>query len=742
MSTEDFTFNNEDPTHSNAGRGFRSRTSTATIAQYKEAEAKKAASRLRRNHPPAAATDAASISLAGAHTPQIPQAATAGGDAQRVPQSFTYMQPPTYPPAPDQSFFHFANPYYNAHGNSPNPFQSTNTALFPNWDYGLQNNQLLTMPESRGPTPFNPEEEDEMFNDPEADFPDASVLLAAGNADPIPSTLPASGLAAVPIPVNLQVSTPQNLRVFPQDTPSVNVVIICFTLAKAMLDVFHVCICSDPPPPYSANSPRDDCVVPIYAFPASGRPPRSGQLELHDDRQHPRELPQATSALVDKENRVHHLSSDEDEVSAPPKKKSRQDHATRSITNVAPDRIPVIEAGFTLVQIKTMTDDRVTWLNKRADLAVLSEDAFNYGLDVLKLDGRKFDTVQPFEQDLSRERIYGTRADFKLVARDVVKGPNGYDFRTCGSKATKQQQEAVATHNRAEVALLTEKSAFVFEDPRDRKAKGTLYQHASIEATIQGVVFDGLLSHGIQHPELFDDTLPKEHHPDDETQPPHKPTFSLVAANLAINAIRATIMEYASGHFVPETYSRKIYKPLFDAELKTLRKWLTYTSNPTKIEGDGPIRYAPASFLARTWQENIFTNARLRHLVLKDVVAPIPSTAVMNGSDFAVNHTTLHANTFSVPFSATVLSVLGSEKILMMKARQYSHVVDAESSSLSKVLPHHHKHLFFPHPPIPVFFLATLGLLGSRSSQTLVALASGFGRARVPSPSDPGFPAA
>lgn len=69
-------------------------------------------------------------------------------------------------------------------------------------------------------------------------------------------------------------------------------------------------------------------------------------------------------------------------------------------------------------------------------------------------------------------------------------------------------------------------------------------------------------------------------------------------------------MEYSSGHFVPETYSRKIYKPLFDAELKTLRDWLKYTSNPTQIEGDGPIRFAPPSFLARTWQENIFTNAR------------------------------------------------------------------------------------------------------------------------------------
>lgn len=94
------------------------------------------------------------------------------------------------------------------------------------------------------------------------------------------------------------------------------------------------------------------------------------------------------------------MSSDEDEASLPPQKKSRKDTAARSITNVAPDRAPVVEAGYPFIQLKTMTDHNVTWLNKRGELAVLSEDAFDYGLDVLKLDGRKFGPVQPFEQDL------------------------------------------------------------------------------------------------------------------------------------------------------------------------------------------------------------------------------------------------------------------------------------------------------------------------------------------------------
>lgn len=157
---------------------------------------------------------------------------THSGGAQQPPQSFSHMPPSTYTPAPapaptyapaltytptpapnytptytpapapDQSSINFQNTYYNipAHGNSPNPFQSTNTAPL---DYGLQNNQLFAMPDGecanlsnpqylthfsgRGPAPFNPEEEDEMFNDPEADFPDPSTLLGAGNANPTPS---------------------------------------------------------------------------------------------------------------------------------------------------------------------------------------------------------------------------------------------------------------------------------------------------------------------------------------------------------------------------------------------------------------------------------------------------------------------------------------------------------------------------------------------------------------------------
>ncbi|KAF7349082.1 hypothetical protein MVEN_01430200 [Mycena venus] len=116
---------------------------------------------------------------------------------------------------------------------------------------------------------------------------------------------------------------------------------------------------------------------------------------------------------------------------------------------------------------------------------------------------------------------------------------------------------------------------------------------------------------------------------------PHKPTLSLVTLAIAITALRASIMEYSSGHFLAEEFSRKVYKAHFDAELNTLREWHKFTSNPTLIPGGGPVRMAPPTFLTRTLQENMYAEARYN--VLKDVVAPVPSAEVMDQSDFALN---------------------------------------------------------------------------------------------------------
>ncbi|KAJ7105368.1 hypothetical protein C8R44DRAFT_858658 [Mycena epipterygia] len=75
-------------------------------------------------------------------------------------------------------------------------------------------------------------------------------------------------------------------------------------------------------------------------------------------------------------------------------------------------------------------------------------------------------------------------------------------------------------------------------------------------------------------------------------------------------------------------------------QLKTLRAWHTYTSNPTKIEGDGPVRKQCVLMEgepALTLLPSFLLIIGLRYAVLKDVVAPVPSTAVMDESDFVGN---------------------------------------------------------------------------------------------------------
>lgn len=71
------------------------------------------------------------------------------------------------------------------------------------------------------------------------------------------------------------------------------------------------------------------------------------------------------------------LSDDEPAEPAPPKKKSRKEPAARSIVNIAPERIPVIDKAYEYMYMKTLTDESRTWVHDRAELAVFSQEAFD-----------------------------------------------------------------------------------------------------------------------------------------------------------------------------------------------------------------------------------------------------------------------------------------------------------------------------------------------------------------------------
>ncbi|KAF8153696.1 hypothetical protein K438DRAFT_362592 [Mycena galopus ATCC 62051] len=292
-----------------------------------------------------------------------------------------------------------------------------------------------------------------------------------------------------------------------------------------------------------------------------------------------------------------------------------------------------MEIGYGHIRHKVMTNEKMTWIEGREAVAELAQEGLDYGFSELGLDPADFAPVTEKEQDLMRERVWGTRKAAKYAAREIVKGPNGYGLIQCACNDKPELIESTGAANRAIVAILLFKSGLVYLDPSDRTLRGSMNKHPAIQAMAKATVFKNVLADGIQHPDWFDDALATPD--DDPTQPSHKPQFSAIPLNLFLSALRSAISEWSSGHWVPETFSRKVYYSQFVADLKTFREWQKYTSNPTVLTGNGPARTLPPSFLARTLQESITEKARLK--LFKDIVAPIPSTEVMDTSDFALN---------------------------------------------------------------------------------------------------------
>ncbi|KAJ7810215.1 hypothetical protein B0H14DRAFT_3480807 [Mycena olivaceomarginata] len=304
---------------------------------------------------------------------------------------------------------------------------------------------------------------------------------------------------------------------------------------------------------------------------------------------------------------------------------------TSDIQHENPIRAKALEAGYEYICRKVWTDEEATWTERREAVAILAQDALDYGFRKLGLDPSDFAPVTDKEQDLMRSRIYGSRKILKYAAREIVKGANGYGFVQCANNATPEVIESTGAQNLAIVATLLHKQGLVFLDPSDRTLRGSMFKHPAIQAMAEATVFKNVLADAIQHPEWFDDAPPP---PDDDTAA-HKPQFSAVFLNLLICALRGAISEWSSGHWVKESFSRKIYHSHFVSDLKMFRDWEKYTSNPTVLTGHGPTRTLPPSYLTRTLQESITENARFK--VFKDIVAPVPSNEVLDTSDFALN---------------------------------------------------------------------------------------------------------
>ncbi|KAK6988012.1 hypothetical protein R3P38DRAFT_3445288 [Favolaschia claudopus] len=626
MSSQDFASNNNNPANSLSGRGHRARVVTA--------DERVAQNQARRENRSQRGSVVSSATAPGHTMPTVPQ--------QIVQNLATGVHPvhshiSTSTPLQNQHYG--PTTFLQPEGSPTNPFHSNlghDANAAHNWLFAQLNAdpQLLAQLQGIvGPPPAHFEDQDEEFADPQADMPDDSdggaPPFSSGGGD-FANTMPTLP-TGVPQTTNT-FETPTNLRAFPSATANMSSTHVENNQRRPLIRRAANPTYSDLSSP-STQMPDSESSSPIVAHTRQPLIHRTNIFGpgLHDNRHRPRHSMSSEQQPTQKENAVHRLSDDESMEPAPPKKKSRKQPAARSISSIAPDRVPIIEKAYEYIGIKVTSDADHTWLQARTDLADFVQEAFDWAVEQLRLNPDEFDPVTAAEQDLCRERIYGARKDFKDCARLAVKGADGFGFISCSARATEEEQDRIATANRKLVAALTDKSAFVFANPHDRTIKGSMYQHPCIAVVIRGVLYANLLSMGMQFPQYFDDTFPDT---PDESQN-HKPTLSLVTIALAITAIRAAIMEYSSGHFLGETFSRKVYKPHFDAELSTLRDWRQFTSNPTTIPGGGPARFAPASFLTRGFQEKLISEAR--DLLLKDVIAPVPPPEVMDLSDFAAN---------------------------------------------------------------------------------------------------------
>ncbi|KAJ7834652.1 hypothetical protein B0H14DRAFT_2590801 [Mycena olivaceomarginata] len=630
MSNEDFALNNEDPTNVSAGRGLRNRQTTASSSQYHAYREQLAASLTRRR---ARAEAVTSILLSTTQTTggpyMSPMQAQEAPYPTQVPadthrQSSMPVESPLYPQ-------NYNNPAYatNIHqnnilNNSPNPFHPEASHQFPYHNYPAFNT-FYTMQGFGGYPDYDFNDNDEEFGT-HWSLDNPSQLPSLGSTATIP--VASSSITGTPEDVNTSsvpptsaTATPQNLRVFPQADASP------WFLENARLAPWPT-----PVIPAAASSPIEGVV-------ARRRLVRRTNIfgpGLHDNRQcpfTPSSTPFSTpSRPQEKENEVMDVPSD-DSATGSVRKKSRKMPGARSIRSIQNEDLvcgQAMEIGYAHIRYKVMTNEKMTWIEGREAVAELAQEGLDYGFSKLGLDPVDFAPVTEKEQDLvsiysilnpsdslpfqMRERVWGTRKAAKYAAREIVKGPNGYGLIQCGYDDKPEVIESTGAANRAIVATLVLKSGLVYLDPFDCTLRGSMYKHPAIQAMAEATVFKNVLADGVQHPDWFDDG------PGDARRRSHPATA------------QAPIFGRAA-KFIHLCAARRYHQ--FVADLKTFRESQEYSSNPTVLTGNGPARTLPPSFLARTLQESITEKARLK--LFKNIVAPVPSTEVMDTSDFALN---------------------------------------------------------------------------------------------------------
>lgn len=108
---------------------------------------------------------------------------------------------------------------------------------------------------------------------------------------------------------------------------------------------------------------------------------------------------------------------DVDDLVNPVPRKSRKTRGARSIRSIQdenPVRAKALEAGYEYIRRKVWTDEEATWTERREAVALLAQDALDFGFTKLGLDPSDFAPVTDKEQDLVSLTVSFTHFIFTL----------------------------------------------------------------------------------------------------------------------------------------------------------------------------------------------------------------------------------------------------------------------------------------------------------------------------------------
>ncbi|KAJ7894277.1 hypothetical protein B0H14DRAFT_2559403 [Mycena olivaceomarginata] len=159
------------------------------------------------------------------------------------------------------------------------------------------------------------------------------------------------------------------------------------------------------------------------------------------------------------------------------------------------------------------------------------------------------------EISLLKARSHQVKGDIKTVAREVVVGKKGYDFKD-------DTTPDAIVFNRTLVTTLLTNNSFLYHDPMNHSLPGSLFAHTALQDLLNRVFYNNeRSSDAVLTPKYFANGLP------------------LKALGYLANALECVISERVTGERVKCRMSATTWEPKFQKHLKSLEGWKVYTTN-------------------------------------------------------------------------------------------------------------------------------------------------------------------